>query len=198
MRVLRGQAIVEFSLAIGIFLLVSIGILDGARAVFQVHSLSRASEQLATDLAMQFSLGGTNAITAGALITPMSTPNPVTPLQDSTNGSSGAFTPAWTGAETRYPVPLGCTGGGCSGEEMDNGADNPYPTSPGTPSIYVCGVPNLESPNYIQVTLRGQLTPVASYVVGGKTIYTTGSATVLTPLGEESGSTITGSSPCLP
>jgi hypothetical protein len=198
LRALPGQTMVEFSLAVSIFLLACLGIFDGTRAVFQAHNLSRASEQMATDLVTQFSFAGTSGITATELLTSTSVLNPATPLQDGVKVGSGAFTSAWIGTESLYSVPVGCAGAACTGEEMDNGADTPYPGSPHTPSIYVCGVPNLESPNYLQVTLRGQFTPVSSYFLGGKTIYTTESATVLTPLGEEAGSTITGSSSCLP
>jgi hypothetical protein len=69
-----------------------------------------------------------------------------------------------------------------------------------TPSIYICGVPDLNQPQYIQVTLTGQFTPVTGYFIGGRTMTLQETATVQTVTGDAatSSDSLAGTSVCAP
>ena len=197
-RAEQGQSTVEFSIAIVVLLSITLGIMDAARAVFQAHNLSRAAEVMATDLKSWYELNAQSNIYPTALTSAIFVDTSATPLSDSAGVSSGSFNPVWNAS--RYTIKEVDGFGGALFQYMSNSSDNPIPARPGLPSIYVCGVPNLTTPSYIQVTLTGQFTPVSSYFIGGRTITINETATVETTAGEaasNSGS-LAGSSVCTP
>jgi Flp pilus assembly protein TadG len=199
---------VEFVIVVPIFLALTLGVIDAARAVFVAHNLSRSAETLATDLKLQFELNAESNMSPASLTSPIyaSDYGTKTPLSDAVTVGSGSFTPTWNA--NSYAVQNGSSS---SFQYMSNSSDHPLSRSPSTPSIYVCGVPDFNSANstttppdpglsYIQVTLTSQFTPITSFLLGGRTITISESASVQTTEGDASTNTSSqaGASVCSP
>lgn len=159
---------VELSLAFAAFTLLVFGLIDAGRAIYTVQDLTRAAEAIAhqTDLVVNATYTGptSNGITSQSLTTDMGV----------------GLTPPFT------------FGHAASSLGIDATAPLNVTSQPGyqeiyNSQIYVCGAPNLATPWVIKVTVRYPFTPVTSYFIGGRQLTLSRSATVLTVLGEFSG-----------
>lgn len=163
---------VEFSLAILIFLLGVIGVIDVARALFDEHGLTRAAESISHTLTIDYATVPNFPSSQAALVSASSTAVQSAHAQSDTGLNNGTL----VGTQyTGYYLLTNSTG------------------AQGNGSVSICFASSRTTPSYlapdvIKVTVVGAFTPALGAFVGGKTINLSQSSTALTFLGEaESG-----------
>lgn len=144
------QAAVEFSLAFMIFTLLVFGGIEVARAVFDLHGLSRAAEITAHQLAEYYDTTSPPP--------PITSRDAATALQMARQDSDLAFSTAEPTTVTE----------GFGYQQLSNG------------SAFICGSSDLTNPRLIHVTVQEPFKPLFSRILGGLTITLSETATALT------------------
>lgn len=153
-RAQRGQATVEFSLVIIAFLLIVFGTLEVARAVFERHSLARAAEVIAQELA---ETDPNRYSTAASFYTFSIDPRDSTALGYLTTAISDANIQAKLGLATSIPAtPIragtyNSSNHDCSGTSTTQDSCESFTNRDG--SVTIVGIPDLTAPDTIRVTV---------------------------------------------
>jgi Flp pilus assembly protein TadG len=167
---------VEFSLAIFVFILGVVGLIDVGRAIYDEHGLTRAAESIAHSLVLQYA-------------TVTNFPGSQSALTDTlTTTIQQAHAQSDTGLNATT-LSLVSPGGGTAYQLFSNSAGS------GGAAVSVCLSPNYAAPNVIKVTVVGAFTPAISAFVGGRTINLSESASALTFLGQQGSGTYQNSCP---
>jgi len=167
---------VEFALAITVFLALLFGGIDVARAMFFTHNLNRSAEVVDRELVDNYSSSSPSSFIS--LTVPVSGTQILADAQHQGDGT--VRTQALVQAST-CTVQTAGTGYTCT--QWSNATSN------GNPGVYVCSVLDSGSRvNMVQVTIKDRFSPVTGMFIGGKTIMLSSSESALTADGEASGS----------
>jgi Flp pilus assembly protein TadG len=164
---------VEFSLAIFVFILAVVGTIDIARAIFDEHGLTRAAESLAHTMVLDYA-------------TVQNFPGSQSALTDA---ASTAIQQAHAQSDTGLNSATLSLGGGSGYQLLSNSGGS------GGAAVSICFSPSYAAPNVIKVTVVGAFTPVISAFVGGHTVNLSESASALTFLGQQGNGTYQNSCP---
>ncbi len=109
----RGQALVEFSIAIIVFLLLLMALFDFGRAVYMYNGVSEAARDIARVAAANQGVSGystaaqTRINTQKALVPGLTVLDPI--CVQSTDASTASGTPGWCGSDTYLVVTARAT-----------------------------------------------------------------------------------------